>query len=421
MRFCFTNHAMGKKITLIGAGIVGITTASYLRRDGHDVTVVTMHPPGEYCSFGNAGMLNPSGCVPQSTPGVIWKVPGYLSDPLGPLVVRWSYFAKALPWMLRFIANSNRNQVEHAANALRVMIKDTLPAYDVLVKHAGCTDLVRRSPYLAVYESEESYQGDAFGWKVRRERGVATEDVDAAAIRSLVPQLAHRYVRGVLVPDQGYVTNPERLVKALAAQLQKDGGTIVQRKVLDIESGPDGAQALATDAGRMPVETLVVCGGVHSGELTAKLGEPVPIEAERGYHVTYSDPVLQLPMPLSVSDAKVFVTPMEMGVRIAGQAEFAGIYAEPNYQRAEVLETHMKRMFPQVRTADSTRWMGRRPAMPDSLPVIGPSKKHGNVYYAFGHGHLGLCGGAPTGRFVADLVAGRPPSEDLSPFRIDRF
>jgi D-amino-acid dehydrogenase len=380
-----------------------------------------MHPPGEYFSFGNAGMLNPSGCVPQSTPGVIWKVPGYLTDPLGPLVVRWSYFARALPWMLRFVRNSNLAQVEHASRALRAVIKDTLPAYDVLVKHAGCTDLVRRSPFLVAYESEQSFQGDALAWKLRRERGSVFEEVDAAAIRRLVPQLAHRYVRGVLVPDQGYVANPERLVKALAAQLQKDGGTIVQRKVLDIETGAGGAQALVTDAGRMPVETLVVCGGVHSGELSAKLGEPVPIEAERGYHVTYSDPDLQIPMPVHVSDAKVFVTPMEMGVRVAGQAEFAGIYAEPDYRRAEVLETHMKRMFPSVKTTDSTRWMGRRPSMPDSLPVIGPSLKHRNVYYAFGHGHLGLCGGAPTGRFVADLIAGRAPTEDLSPYRIDRF
>jgi D-amino-acid dehydrogenase len=171
----------------------------------------------------------------------------------------------------------------------------------------------------------------------------------------------------------------------------------------------------------VPVETLVVCAGVHSSELTARLGEPVPIEAERGYHVTYSDPGLQLPMPVHVSDAKVFVTPMEMGVRVAGQAEFSGIYAEPDYQRAQVLETHMKRMFPQVRTVDSTRWMGRRPSMPDSLPVIGASVKQRNVYYAFGHGHLGLCGGAPTGRLIADLVAGRPPAIDLTPFRVNRF
>jgi D-amino-acid dehydrogenase len=410
-----------KKVTVIGAGIVGMATACYLRRDGHDVTVVTTDPPGEYCSSGNAGMLNDAGCVPQPMPGILWKVPGYLTDPLGPLVVRWSYMLKATPWLLRFMGNATARQAEHASKALYALIRGTVPVYEELVKWAGVPELVRRSGYLVAYDSEKSYQDDALAWKLRRDRGVKTEILDAAGIRKLVPQLAPDYVRGVHVLEQGYITNPERIVKSLAARFEKEGGVILQRKVLDIETGAGGVRALVTEAGRMPVETLVVCGGVHSGELSAKLGEPVPIEAERGYHVTYSDPGLELPLPVHVSNAKVFVTPMEMGVRVAGQAEFAGIYAEPNYQRAEVLETHMKRMFPQTRVTDSTRWMGRRPAMPDSLPVIGPSVKQKNVYYAFGHGHLGLCGGAPTGRLIADLVGNRRPAIDLSPFRINRF
>jgi len=410
-----------KKVTIIGAGIVGMATACTLRREGHDVTVVTAHPPGEYCSSGNAGMLNDGGCVPQATPGILWKVPGYLTDPLGPLVVRAPYWLKAMPWMLRFLANANLRQAEHASKALYSLIRGTTNVYQELVAYAGCPDLVRRSGYLVAYESEKSYGDDALAWRLRAERGVKTERLDAAGIRALVPPLAPRYVRGVHVLDQGYVRNPERLVKALAEKFRQDGGQILQRNVLDIEAGEGGVAALATDAGRFPVETLVVCAGVHSGELSARLGEPVPIEAERGYHVTYSDPGLEVPLPVHVSDAKVFVTPMEMGVRVAGQAEFSGIYAEPNYQRAEVLETHMKRMFPSVRTTDSTRWMGRRPSMPDSLPVIGPSAKQRNVLYAFGHGHLGLCAGAPTGRLIADLVGGRRPAIDLAPFRVDRF
>ena len=409
------------KITLIGAGIVGMSTANYLRRDGHDVTVVTAHVPGEYCSFGNAGMLNNSGCVPQSMPGVIWKVPGYLTDPLGPLVVRGAYFLKSLPWMLRFLANATVKQVEHASIALYSLIKDTVPTYEELAQYAGAPELVRRTDFLVAYETEASYRGDTLAWKLRRDRGVKTEILDAAAIQALVPQLAKDYVVGVKVLEQGYVTHPERLVKSLAARFVKEGGVILERKVTAIETGEGGVRALITAEGRMSVENLVVCAGVHSGELTAQLGEPVPIEAERGYHVTYSDPGLQLPLPVHVSDAKVFATPMEMGVRIAGQAEFSGIYAEPNYQRADVLETHMKRMFPSVRTSDSTKWMGRRPSMPDSLPVIGPSVKQGNVYYAFGHGHLGLCGGAPTGRLIADLIGNRRPVIDLAPFRVDRF
>ena len=410
-----------KKVTVIGAGILGMSTASYLRRDGHDVTVLTMHPPGEYCSFGNAGMLNNAGCVPQAMPGVIWKVPGYLTDPLGPLVVRGKYLLRAMPWLLRFLANANRRQAEHASKAIYSMVRDTVPTYEELARWAGVPELIRRSNYLVAYDTEEAYQDDALAWKLRAERGVKTEILDAAGIRRLVPQLSPHYVVGVHVLDQAFVRNPERLVKSLAAKFQQEGGVILQRKVLGMETGGGGVKTLHTDAGDIPVEKLVVCAGVHSGEITGKLGEPVPIEAERGYHVTYSDPGLDVPLPVHVSDTKVFVTPMEMGARVAGQAEFAGIYADPNYQRAEVLETHMKKMFPATRVTDSTRWMGRRPSMPDSLPVIGRSVKQNNVFYGFGHGHMGLCGGAPTARIVADLVSGRKPAIDLSPFRVDRF
>ena len=206
-----------------------------------------------------------------------------------------------------------------------------------------------------------------------------------------------------------------------AQQFQKDGGVILQRDVLDIELGPNGPQALLTDAGRMEVDTLILCAGVHSGKFSAKLGDTVPLEAERGYHVTFSDPGLELPMPVASAQNKLFVTPMEMGTRIAGQTEFAGIEAPPDYGRADVLARHMKSMFPQVRDVETTRWMGRRPSMPDSRPVIGRATKYANTYYAFGHGHIGLVGSAPTGRIIADLVAGRTPNIDIAPFRVDRF
>lgn len=412
---------MARNITIIGAGIVGVATACYLRRDGHDVTLVDERPPGEYCSYGNAGILSPGSCVPQSMPGILWKVPGYLADPLGPLTVRWTYLPKAAPWLLRFLASSRRDRVEKIADALRPLLKQTFDAYEPLVKRAGVSDLIRRTGYLAVYESEDAYRGDALAWKLRRDRGVVIEELDPAGIERMVPGLAKIYRLGLYLPEQGFVANPERLTKSLAAQFEKDGGKIIQRKVLEIETNGAGPIALITDAGRLPVETVVVCAGVHSSELTSKLGEPVPLEAERGYHVTFSDPRVTLPMPVMAPEGKFFVTPMEMGLRIAGQAEFAGIYAEPNYARAEVLMKHMKRMFPGISMADHTKWMGRRPSTPDSMPVIGPSARVPNLYYAFGHGHVGLCAGAPTGRIIADLIAGRKPSIDVSPFRVERF
>ena len=410
-----------RNITIIGAGIVGIATACYLRRDGHHVTVVDSRPPGEYCSFGNAGILSPGSIVPQGMPGVLKKVPGYLLDPLGPLTVRWSYLPRAAPWLARFVASTALERVERTADALRPLTGQTFDAYDPLVRHAGATDLIRKTGYIVVYERDAAYRNDALAWKLRRDRGVAIEELDAAEIQRRVPALAKLYERGLYLPEQGYVANPERLTKALAAQFERDGGRILRREVRVIRLAPGGPQALETDGGPLPVETLVVCAGAHSGELAAMLGEKVPIEAERGYHVMFSDPRIDLPLPVSSAAGKFFVTPMETGVRIAGQAEFAGLYAAPDYRRADALAKHMQRMFPGVSMADTTQWMGRRPSMPDSMPVIGPSAKVPNVYYAFGHGHIGLCGGAPTGRVVADLIAGRKPSFDVSPFRIERF
>ena len=412
---------MPDNLTIIGAGIVGVSTAAYLKRDGHHVTLVDMRPPGEYCSFGNAGILSPGSCVPLATPGIQWKVPGYLMDPMGPLTIRWSYLPKAMPWLLRFLAASTPSRVEAIANALRPLLKQTFDAYLPLARDAGVADLIRQTGYVVAYEKRTSYIGDSIAWKLRRDRGVVVEELDQDGIRALVPQLTGQYEMGLYLPEQGFVANPGRLTKGLAAQFERDGGIILRRQVRDIDVGWDGPRALMTDEGPVPVEKLVICAGSHSNEFTSRLGDSVPLEAERGYHVTYFDPRVTLPMPVFMPEHKFFVTPMEMGLRIAGQTEFAGIAADPDYERADILARHMQRLFPDISRADTTKWMGRRPSMPDSLPVIGRATRFKNTYYAFGHGHVGLCSGAPTGRIVADLVAGREPNIDVTPFRPDRF
>ena len=352
---------------------------------------------------------------------VLSKVPGYLSDPLGPLAIRPAYFLKALPWFLRLVAASRLERVEQIADALRPLLKQTFDAYAPLVQNAGVADMIRQQGYVVAYSTRAALERDALPWKLRRERGVVIEEIDGAAIKEKVPQLAGNYEAVLYLPEQGHVTNPERLTKALAEQFQKDGGKILQRKVLDIEVSPDGPRALATDAGNLPLESLVICAGSHSNEFTAKLGDNVPLEAERGYHVTFSDPRYTLPMPVFLPQHKVFVTPMEMGLRIAGQSEFAGNEAEPNYGRADVLSKQMQSIFPGISNVDATKWMGRRPSMPDSLPVISPASRMRNVWYAFGHGHVGLCGGAPTGRLIAEMIGGRSTNIDAAPFSVSRF
>jgi D-amino-acid dehydrogenase len=412
---------MPKNITIIGAGIVGVSCAAYLRRDGHDVTVVDVRPPGEYCSFGNAGILSPGSCVPFGLPGLLKKVPGYLLDPTGPLSIRPGYLPKLLPWLVRFIAASDESRIDGIADALRSLLGQTFEAYDPLVKNAGVADLIHQSGYMLVYETEQAYANDWRAWKMRRERGIVCEEIDGRRIREMAPALRDIYRRGVWLPEQGYCANPGRLTKALAAQLERDGGKVVQRRVLDIAMSAEGPRALVTDQDRLPVETLLVCAGAHSHEFSARLGDKVPLETQRGYHVTIENPTVQLDIPVCSGEGKFFATPMEMGLRIAGAVELAGLEAPPEYKRADALLEQGRRMFPELSGSNVTRWMGHRPQIPDSLPVISRSSKFANAYYAFGHGHVGLCSGAPTGRLIAEIIGGKPPNIDPAPYRVERF
>lgn len=412
---------MGQNITVIGAGIVGICCASYLQRDGHRVTVVDRGPPGEGTSFGNAGILSPGSCVPMAVPGVLSKLPGWLMDPLGPVAVRFAHLPSMLPWFLHFRKAARMENVEHNADALRRLVSQTYEAYAPLVKAAGVAEIVQRPGYLVVYESDAAFEADQLSWKIRRDRGVEFDVLDGAGLRRMEPALAPIYQRGVYILDQGYVLSPLRLTQSLAAQFERDGGKIERREVRHIEIGPNGPSALFTDAGRMPVETLVVATGAYSARFASMLGDRVLLEAERGYHVQFSAPGISIARPVSSAAGKFFATPMEMGIRVAGTTEFAGLDRPPNMQRAQVLLTHARRMFPDLKTEPMTEWMGQRPSTPDYLPVISGSAHHRNVYYAFGHGHLGLVSGAPTARIIADLVAGRAPSVDVTPYRVDRF
>ena len=412
---------MARNITVLGAGIVGICCAAYLRRDGHQVTLVDRGAPGEGTSFGNAGILSPASCVPMAVPGVLSKLPGWLKDPLGPVAVRFGHLPAMLPWFLHFRKASRMHNVEANADALRRLLLQTFDAYAPLLKAAGITDMVKRPGYLVVYESDAAFESDALSWRIRRDRGVEFDVLDGEGLRRLEPALAPIYRRGVYVLDQGYVTSPLRLAQSIAAQFERDGGKIERREVRDIELGANGPSALVTDGGRIPVETLVVAAGVHSARFVSRLGERVLLEAERGYHVQFESPGVSVSRPISSASGKFFATPMEMGLRVAGTTEFAGLDRPENPARTRVLLEHARRMFPGLKTEQRTDWMGQRPSTPDYMPVISASRRHRNVYYAFGHGHLGVVNGAPTGRIVADLVSGRTPAIDVAPFRVDRF
>jgi len=410
-----------RSITVIGAGIAGMVTACYLKRDGHDVTVIDPVAPGEGCSKGNAGHISPGSCLPLAMPGVLRKVPGWLADPLGPMRIRWHYLPRAAPWLMRFVGMATAEKVEVTANALRALHAPVFGAYEPLVQHAGVEDLIIRSGQLYVYETAQGLEGDRVGWDMRRARGVEIQELDADAIQQLEPALAPIYRCGVYLPEHGFCRNPGRLVQALAEQFIRDGGTILGRTVTGFEIGPDGPRQLHTDAGDVEASDIVIAAGAWSHKLTAKLGDRLPLESQRGYHLEFATPGVN-PVNTVASPERSFVaTPMETGLRFAGTVEFAGLSAPPDYRRARMLQALGQRMFPGLASDGTSEWMGHRPTLPDSLPVIDRSTRFPSVYYAFGHGHTGISGSPVTGRIIADLVAKRPPEIDISPFRVDRF
>jgi D-amino-acid dehydrogenase len=410
-----------KKIVVLGAGIIGACSALRLQRDGHDVTLLDRDEPGLGSSFGNAGSLGGSSCIPMALPGMIRNVPRWLFDPLGPLSVRRGYALRAAPWLIKWIRASRLGVVHAAADALHALNAGTVEGYRALLSSDQYRDLIREAGTLHVWRRRPAGRTEALIRELRATHGQRFEELGADEIRQLVPDLSKAFTAGLLLPDGAHIRNPHRLVQALASNLTEAGGRVVRDEMLGIGFGPTGPDRVLTRIGSIRFDGLVVAAGAFSGRLASELGARVPLEAERGYHLTVVEPTIRLPMPVSFVDHKFYATPMETGLRLAGTAEFAGLEAAPDWRRSEALLANARRALPELGGGGTSVWMGRRPSIPDSVPVIGRSPRHANVVLAFGHGHYGMCGGPGTGRLVADLVAGRPPFIDPTPYSAERF
>jgi D-amino-acid dehydrogenase len=414
-----------KRIGVIGAGMVGVAAASFLQREGHDVFLVEPGSPGEGTSFGNAGCLNGSSVVPMSMPGTVRNVRQWLTDPMGPLVIRWAYLPAIMPWLVRFIRAGRPEKVRAQAKALRTILGPSLATLAPLIRDAGAEDLVKKHGHLFVYRSDESWRKESLAWALRRENGIVWDEFDANELRQLDPNLSRDYVKGVLVRENGHTVNPHRLVNSLADAFLRNGGRIERTRATGFDLDGGRLKGIHTESGTLPADGAVVAAGIWSKKLAATLGDKVPLETERGYHLMIRDPEVMPRIPVADAEGKFVATPMELGVRIAGTVELAGLNAPPNWERARVLLRHVRRMFPAL--AESypeerlSTWMGHRPSLPDSLPVIGRSAASPDVVYAFGHGHVGMAAAPMTGKVVAEVLSGKTPSVDLAPFSPKRF
>lgn len=412
---------MTLRVAVVGAGVMGLAAAASLQIRGHAVTVIDPNPPGEGCSLGNAGCLSRASCVPLGLPGTWKKVPGYLTDPHGPLSIRWSYALKAAPWLWGLHRSTSLERVNAIADALHPLLDRTIEKWRPLAQWAGVPELIRQDGYAFAYRSAAAYAGDALGRELRRARGIQIEVLEGQQIRDFDPALSSELTHLVLLPEQGHVPNPLRLSRALAARLLAGGATFVKRAATDFELRDGRIASVVTSGGPVAADAVVLAAGARSKPLASKLGSTVPLETERGYHVMLAAPSPSLRVPVCSGEGKYFLTPMEGGLRVAGTVELGGLDLPPDYAKADALIPGAKRMVPKLEHGEVTRWMGHRPSLPDSLPVLGRAPHVANAYFAFGNGHVGLTSAAPAGEVIADLVGGREPTLDLGPYSAARF
>jgi D-amino-acid dehydrogenase len=409
------------KVTIIGGGIVGLAAAYYLTREGAQVAIVDRDPHGDKVSLGNAASIAVTEVVPASAPGALWRVAGWMLDPLGPLTVRPTYAPKLVPWLVRFARSGTLKEVERISLAVAALNSRAHDDLIPMLEGTGLSGELKRHGALTVYETQRGYVRDLPEWQLKQSLGIVLEEMSGAEARRLEPALGPRVCRAVLTPQWSHVTDPKRLVYGIQNWLMSQRVTIRRGTVSNIVADLNSVLLELDNGERISTDIVVVAAGAWSGLLARRLGDRVLLESERGYNSTLPESGISLHRPLVFAEQKFVATPLSCGLRIGGAAEFGGLNAPENFKRSRALLQSARRYLPNLRITGGTNWAGHRPTTPDSLPVIGPSKANPRVFYAFGHGHLGLTQAATTGCLITDLIFHRPPSVDMKPYNITRF
>ncbi|SNB67846.1 D-amino-acid dehydrogenase [Arboricoccus pini] len=409
------------RIAVVGAGIVGCSCALFLQRDGHDVVLVDPREPGAGTSKGNAGIISCSAITPLATIETLRGVPAMLRDPMGALSIRWRHLPELLPWLVRFCIASRSRTVESSTVALAALLQHANQAHDIVIQQAGLGDLVRGGGWLKVAYDRKRL--DRYMASIRRyydRFGVVYHMLDREGCLDLEPALNPEIAAGVLIADCRAVRHPQDYTGGIARAVMERGAEHVRQTVRDIERADGVVKTVITDAGKLAVDGVVLAAGAFSGALARMSGAPVPLIAERGYHLMLPHPAVTLNNPVYTVEGSFVVAPMTHGLRLTGGVELASNAAPPDYARIRRLIEPARRLVPGLTATVDDAWQGHRPSLPDSLPVVDRAPALRNFWYAFGHQHIGLTLGPLTGRLVADLVAGRQPLVDLAPFRARR-
>jgi D-amino-acid dehydrogenase len=413
-------HPPGNDVAIVGAGIVGICAAARLAEAGYRVTVFDRTGVCEETSSGNASAFAFSDVLPLAHKGMMKNLPRWLADPLGPLSIPPAYLPKLAPWLWRFWRAGSPRHHEAGLTAQAGMMKLAEREWMGLLDRSGTRDMLREDGSLELYESAGEFVASLPGWAARERFAIPYRHVEAEELARLQPGLSKQFIKATFVPGWKTADDPKMLGKAIWAYAAQLGAEFVHSDVGLVMPSGNGVTIQLKKGRTIAASRAIIAAGAWSHLLARQLGDKIPLETERGYNTTLPAGAFDVRRQLIFPGHGFVVTPLVTGLRIGGAVELGGLKRPPNYARSKAMLEKARRFLPGLKTEGGREWMGYRPSLPDSLPVIGPSKA-ANVFYAFGHGHLGLTQAAGTARLIRDLVSGEAPAIDLDPFSAQRF
>lgn len=410
-----------KTALVIGAGIIGTTIAYELQKRGRKVTLIDKGAPGRGASFGNMASIAITEFMPVARPSIWLQIPGWLLHPEGPIRISPRYLPKLMPWFLRFMAASLPNRVRRQEADGAALCARALNDTQALLSEIGLSDHLSDTGCLSLYASEAEFKADRERIDMLDRLGFDYDVLDQNAIHALEPEISPAITKAVLLPDNRTVRDPYQIVERLAQVFEAQGGQVIKAAVTGFERGARIEGVRLDDGSVLHADEVVICAGAFSARLSKMLDEPIPLETERGYSTQIMAPNLALSHSI-IWPAKAFmISPTAGGIRIGGTVEMAGLDAPPNYDRAKITVKRARAALPALQIEQTNEWMGHRPALPDTIPILSASAKTKGVFYATGHGHLGLTNAATTALLMGQLISGHRPDIDLHRYRINRF
>jgi D-amino-acid dehydrogenase len=410
-------------VIVIGAGMVGISCALHLQAQGRSVILCDQHEPGTQASYGNAGVIARSSILPVPAPGMRRKLLRYALNRDAAVRVAYRNLPAALPWLLRFVARCNLQDYKATAAALTPFAASAWDEHMRLAQRTGAGELYQRRGWLRAYRTQAAVAGFALDRSLLAEAGVEMQELDQGAIRELEPAIRPVFVRGVLFPETGNAAPPGEVCRRFFTTFVAEGGRFVSGEAVSmVQDGAHHVVALGGGPQLRATHVVLAVGAWARGGLLRWLGYRLPMACERGYHMEYAvDPVAMPQRPIHDAERSYVMAPVPGGVRITSGSELAALDAPPRPVQLQQVLPAAREIVALGEPRLAKPWMGSRPATPDGMPVIGPAPRHRNLWFAFGHNHIGFSTGPITGRIIADLIAGSPPPFDIAPFSPARF